>query len=77
MLIRHANVKIQTLLRKLRANTAEIDANEAQMRSLTAMDEQVSTGISERLKAVQGLNDRLNDLTRMLARVEDLSRGNF
>lgn len=67
----------QTLLQKLHNNKAEIEANEAQIRALEAVDVQVSTGIQTRLAAVQSLNERLDRLSQMLARVEDVGRGEF
>lgn len=68
---------LQALQQKLRNNTAQIEANEEKMRALDAMDGEVSMGIQQRLKTVQVVNERLNHLRMMLARVDDVSRGNF
>jgi hypothetical protein len=62
---------------KLRSNNALIAANEAQMRALNAVDEQVSEGIQARLEVVKGLNERLNRLGVMVGRVEDVCKGGF
>lgn len=73
----HSFDQLAALQLQLSRNSAQIEANEARMRELQAMDTRTGADIQDRLSAVSQLNQQLSILREMLARAERVSRGEF
>lgn len=66
---------LQALQAQLKTNAAQIEANEARMREIADMDEQLGRSIQERLSAVVGVNQKLSLLRGMLETTHRACRG--